>query len=94
MSQIWKYEIRAITDVVELSMPVGAEVLTVQVQRGMPCIWARVNPAAPRVLRMFRIVGTGYDLPVPPWPCRLEYMGTFQMHDGNFVWHVFQEIPQ
>lgn len=43
MKKIYKYAIE-ITDDQDIVMPVGAKILTVQNQNGVPCIWAMVDP--------------------------------------------------
>ena len=43
MKKIYKYAIE-ITDDRDIVMPVGAKILTVQNQNGVPCIWAMVDP--------------------------------------------------
>jgi hypothetical protein len=90
--RIFKYEF-AIEDLVDIPMPRGAVVLTVQLQRGVPCLWARVDPANPRERRRFRIFGTGHELPNEPgggrWHGR--YVGTFQMAGGDLVWHLYED---
>jgi hypothetical protein len=61
---IWKYPVPLDTPgaVFHLKMPVGAEVLTVQLQQGKPTIWALLDPDARMIQRSFRIVGTGLTL--------------------------------
>jgi len=39
--------------------------------------------------RLFRIYGTGAEIKDLE---NLIYIGTFQMHNGDMVWHVFEEI--
>ena len=81
---IWKYELKT-TDVQEISMPVGAQLLCVQLQWCMPCLWALVDVNAPKEKREIRIYGTGNPLPLEPgW-----YVGTYQSLDGCLIWHVF-----
>jgi hypothetical protein len=85
---IWKYPVPLDTPgaVFHLKMPVGAEVLTVQLQQGKPTFWALLDPDARMIQRSFRIVGTG-------WAdddfrnCR--YVGTWQK--DTYVWHLFEE---
>ena len=88
MNAIWKWAIEPGTT--ELQMPVDAQVLTVQMQGGAPQLWAKVDPAAPKVTRTFAVYGTGHQMPDDP---RVQYVATFQMHDGALVWHVF-EMPR
>lgn len=85
---IFKYEFD-IADHVEISMPRGAEVLAVQLQHGVPCVWARVDPSEEGEIRRFRIFGTGHDLPGLTWNGR--YVSTFQTHGGALVWHLYEE---
>lgn len=70
-----------------IEMPAGAEILCVQVQHGVPVMWALVDPKAPRHLRRFEIVGTGWDTETIR---ATDYVGTYQMAGGDLVWHVFE----
>lgn len=71
-------------------MPQGAALLTVQVQQGIPCIWADVpNTDAPPERRIFWTFGTGKPMPTDFIG---EYLGTYQLYDGQLVWHVYEEI--
>lgn len=69
-----------------VTMPKDATILTVQVQRGVLCLWALVNPEAPPQLREIEIFGTG--LPIQEWT--RSYIGTVQMQEGMLAWHVFE----
>jgi hypothetical protein len=79
---IFKYPFE-VAGMFQIPMPKGAEILAVQLQGGQPCIWARVDPKAPRVLRQFWVLGTGHPMPEDPG----DYVGTFQM--DPFVWHLY-----
>jgi hypothetical protein len=83
MKTIWKFQLR-LTDLQIVSMPKGAEILTVQVQHGIITMWAKVNTDAELVRVPIQIVGTGN-----PYQSVGKYIGTVQL-DG-FVWHLFQE---
>lgn len=85
---IWKYPLVA-TTAIDLEMPKGARVLTVQTQNHAPVMWALVDPAAAKELRRFRVVGTGHE----GAPDRGTYIGTFQLQGGSLVFHVF-EVPR
>ncbi len=85
---IWKYP-TPIKDLVEHLMPQGAHVLCVQLQRGVPTMWAIVDPEAPQETRRFRWFGTGHPLPDQPNMC---YIDTIQIEDGALVFHLFAEI--
>lgn len=43
MNTIWKYPLY-VQDVQTVEMPDEADILTVQVQGDVPCLWAMVNP--------------------------------------------------
>lgn len=84
--RIWKFPLE-VTDRQELRLPVASKILTVQTQRGVPCLWALVNEeTAANSLRKIAIYGTGNPLPDNPG----EYIATFQMHGGDLVFHVFE----
>jgi hypothetical protein len=70
-----------------VEMPKGAQVLSVQMQGGLPCLWAKVDTTRSLERRSFDVYGTGNAMPDDP---RLVYVGTFQMDDGALVWHVFE----
>jgi hypothetical protein len=88
---IWKFPLE-LTDEQFIELPADARILTVQMQRTgvlhaeTPCLWAIVDPAAPKVRALVRIVGTGHLFPDAD---RLTYISTIQMHDGGLVFHVF-----
>lgn len=79
---VWKFKLSRGFQVLDL--PADAEPLCVHMQGDLRCIWFRVNPDLPTVRRRFVTVGTG-------WPDAYgKYIGT--LHDGGYVWHVF-EVP-
>ncbi|MGH9522211.1 MAG: DUF7352 domain-containing protein [Terriglobales bacterium] len=86
MRTIWKYVVK-VEDRFEIEMPRGAELLNVQVQHGIPVMWAVVVPGRQVEKRTFRIVGTGHILAQSD--AEFDYLGTFQL--GDFVGHVFEE---
>jgi hypothetical protein len=80
---IWKYEIE-VTDRFIVNMPVGAKLLAVQTQGGTPYVWAQVDPTARNEARKLCIHGTGH-----PIGHDYPFLGTFQLHGGALVFHVF-----
>lgn len=86
--KIYKYPL-VIEDEQNISMPLGAELLTVELQHGRPCLWAIVDEEQPNTEdRKLLIIGTGN-----PMPKVGKYLATFQsMGNGgfSFVWHVFE----
>ncbi len=89
MLSVWKYDIPAV-DKFELELPLGAEVLTVQMQNGFPEMWALVDPEAVKSKRTFVLVGTGHSIHED---ARLDFVNTFQPHEG-LVFHLFEVRPQ
>lgn len=87
MDTIYKYGF-PISDLVHIPMPLGAKVLTVQMQDDGPQIWALVDSDAPKVIRSFRVYGTGH-----PLGHHGPYVGTWQMNRGisaPLVFHLFE----
>ena len=87
---IWKYGIK-VGDNVCIRMPKDAELLPVQVQKGQVCIWAIVNSENEYEDRYFHIYGTGHDIPVDILRSGI-FLGTFQLHDGDLVFHMFEKV--
>jgi hypothetical protein len=88
VKSIWKYPLQVL-DRQFVAMPRGAQVLTVQTQRGQPHIWALADPAEREYVdRCLRIYGTGHEMPADPG----RYVGTFQLADGGLIYHVFEPI--
>lgn len=84
--RIYKYPFE-VADVIDLVMPRGAEILTIQTQGRLPTIWAKVCCDGPTEHRVFRCYGTGH--PIDP-ALHLIYVGTFQLMGGNFIGHLFE----
>lgn len=87
---IWKFVLKTI-DKQELEMPYESEMLTVQTQHGIPCLWALVNPEADKEVRHFEIFGTGHPITCDMGIVRA-YIGTYQIDDGALIFHVFENI--
>lgn len=85
--KIFKYPLQ-VKDIQMVEMPRGAAVLTVQAQGETPCIWAKVDPAAPPIKRCFVTYGTGHDADDG---AAVHYVGTYQLRGGALVFHVFTD---
>ena len=81
--KILKWELN---DSQELFLPKGAKILDVQIQKDTCCLWALCDENATREKRVFAIYGTGNPIPDDPGT----YISTFQMYNGNLVFHVFE----
>lgn len=90
MTRIWKFSLQ-FTDRQAIRMPVGAKILTVQMQNGNPQIWAQCDvdeegTSSNFETRTFCIYGTGNWMPDNPG----EYIATVQASGGRLVWHIFE----
>ena len=85
MEIIYKYQLQT-TDEQFIEMPLGAEVLTVQTQNEIPCIWVRVNPEHSKIRYRFRIFGTGHPIEDNFVG---KYIGTYQLKNGGLVFHLW-----
>lgn len=87
MNIIYKYPLETFSN--EIELPWGAEPLTVQMQDGVPVLWAKFDPergGSQKVKRTFILVATGYEFPFEDGSY---YIATIQMKNG-LVWHVFE----
>lgn len=89
MNYIFKYEI-PIKDYFELNLPKNARILSIQCQLGLPKIWCVVDPHVEFEIRKFTILGTGYQM----GSAKMEYIETFQINEGNLVFHLFEIINE
>ena len=88
MKSIYKYPIhRAHRE--EIILPLE-QILTVQLQNHIPCLWAMIDDDKPKKKIAVWIIGTGWDLS-PLKDKNLIYISTVQDESG-FVWYFFYEI--
>lgn len=85
MRRVFKFPL-AVTDDQTVGMPIGAEILCVQVQDSIPCMWALCDPSEKLVQRRFLTHGTGHALLLDD----ARYVGTYQLDGGMLVFHVFE----
>jgi hypothetical protein len=86
MKKIFKYEL-AITDSQTVTMPTGAEILTIQNQGPRIQLWALVAEGQPPVARKIECHGTGNPIQNANG---LTYIASVQTHQGQFIWHFFE----
>lgn len=89
MRTIWKYplELRQFQAII---VPYAADLLSVQVQRNVVCLWAMVDSDQPKKeTRAIWIFGTGHEIQMPTVT---QFLGTVQMESGGLIWHVFAEL--
>lgn len=89
---VYKYA-APIEDSFSLELPVGAEILHLDAQRDVPCLWALVDPSdnAKKEARVFFYVGTGHKHPARFWR-GLKHVGTVQLESGSLVYHLFERV--
>lgn len=85
MKQVWKFELK-LEGLQVVEMPLDAEILSVQPQGEKVCLWAFCDVAAQKAERIIVIVGTGHSAP----DGYLVHLESFQMHDGQLVFHAFE----
>jgi hypothetical protein len=85
MTTIYKFPLK-LTALQQVDMPAESKILCVQMQRGVPCLWAVVErDAINQWSRTIRMIGTGNEAPNETDA----YLGTVQIDDGTLVLHVF-----
>jgi len=87
MTSIFKYDLK-IRDDQTVKMPIGAKILSTQLQYEKICLWALVDPANEMEERKIIIRGTGHHID----EMDMKYIGTVQMVGGHLVWHVFEDL--
>lgn len=85
LRSVWKWTLYP-TDIQEIAMPEGTEIIAVAEQQGELVMWGICNISAPNQTRVFAVVGTGN--PAPDLSDS-RHIGTVVMSYG-LVWHVFE----
>ena len=88
MQVIYKYQLQ-VADTQKLKLPVGFKILSLQVQDGVPCIWVLLDARSDEYYDcIITTLGAGknytYDMG--------SHIGTYQLHNGALVFHVFNRI--
>jgi hypothetical protein len=77
-----------ISDYVSIQIPRDARILHVELQRGVPTMWALVDTNKQSEAVHFRVFGTGYEIDPHIVEDQDSYIKSFQQ--GPFVWHLFR----
>jgi len=85
---IWKFPLET-TDEQVIELPVGAKILTVQLQGGKPCLWALVNPDQTMQQVKIETFETGHNIPSG----NRTYIATYQLMAGSLILHAFYSNP-
>ncbi len=90
IKRIFKFTL-SITHKQIVELPIGSTILTVQTQDMKPQIWAVVDTYEKLTeKRTIILLTTGEPIDDSTF-LTLHYIGTFQLHNGTFVGHVFEE---
>ena len=83
MKTIWKQALEF--PKTEFEIPGFINVVAMQTQRGAPTVWIECDPSQALKTITLTIFGTGHKI-----PDEQIYVGTFQMADGDLVWHLYR----
>lgn len=90
MKTIYKYPLQ-ITDIQDVLLPAGAQLLTVQTQDDCAQLWALVDPSVDKTEKIqLSMYGTGHPI-FTSEPGR--HLSTIQLQSGRLVFHVFAYQP-
>jgi len=85
MKIIHKVKLTIADGPIVVQIPKGAEILSIQMQKGVPCIWYICNIEEHEIeRRTFLCIGTGESF----YHSKMKYINTVQ--DGPYVWHFFE----
>lgn len=84
---VFKYQLKD-DRVNEIELPKNARILKIDVQNGIICLWALVDPKYPLTRRVIEIFGTGHDMP----EANRAYIGTFSMEEMKYIFHAFERL--
>lgn len=93
MITIHKFPIQ-MTELFQIIMPAGALMLHVDVQRGAPQLWARVDTKQPDRSYDFGVFGTGHDMEADVngrmnLIAYAPHVGSFMLQGDSLVFHLF-----
>lgn len=86
---VFKYplgDVSSLPPMQSVEMPMGAQILSTQIQHGQVTLWALVDPSAPMVLRSIYAAVTGENFTIRHGAA---FIGTAQFMEGGFVVHLF-----
>ena len=87
---IYKYVLN-VDDKQQVSIPLDAEILSVQMQGESLCMWALIDTENEPENRTFEIFGTGHSI---HWEMGVErkFISTFQIPSRGLVFHIFERL--
>jgi hypothetical protein len=92
--EVWKYKV-PVGEVhganSTISMPEGAQIVSVGTQWAEVWVWAIVDPQRPRVERRLGYFATGGQLPDWDYVGTAHIIGRDPLAGSAYVWHVFED---
>jgi len=86
---IYKYEERVGSDTTILQLPIGAKILTTQVQNNIIYFWIQINPSEVEIeQRVIRKIATGQKFD----STKTEHIYVGSVQQGPYVWHYFEVL--
>ena len=86
--KIYKYKLQ-ITDYQEIEVPIGYQILSLDVQDNMPHIWILIDPLQEEKMKLkFSFYATGQDIDCGNMKY-IDYIGTVHLCNGSLVYHCF-----
>jgi hypothetical protein len=86
--QVWKYLLKVI-NLQDIDIPIGGQILGLQLHKKEPCLWVLVNEASMTEIRTFCTYCTGQSICFSG-----TYIGTYQyqlkQNVPNMTYHVFE----
>lgn len=82
-----KWQPNGFGDLVEVDMPVGAEILSGREWNGAICIWALVEPNAETETRSFLMAGTGHEI---TGRRNLSFIDSVALVEPGLIFHIFE----
>ena len=83
--KILKYQLKKDDEQI-IKIPERSEILDIQLQNGIPVMWAKVDPESEDIEIKINMYGTGWEINDDDTTEDI-YLSTVQ--DGSFVWHFF-----
>jgi hypothetical protein len=88
---IYKYElIIKYSQIIDL--PIGAKIISCQMQGEKLMLWAEVNPLAKTEKRMFNIYATGEGF-IESHKYTMQHIASIQLEGGKLLAHVYEVAP-
>lgn len=83
MITVWKFALKVEANQI-IKIPCGFTSLSIQLQNGVPTLWALVNTETPTVEKTIKMYGTNHPIEDPT----VDYISTVQLPNG-LVFHFF-----